>query len=73
MKKLAKSMKRNNIIQFLFYIIMGLYVYGEVRCIAKAVTCDWKPIGKAEVIYTGAAVTVLGGIVGWFDIKDSSL
>lgn len=32
----------------------------------KAVTCNWKPIGKAEVIYTAAACT----IVGYINIED---
>lgn len=43
---------------------------GEAMCIYKAVTCNWEPVGKAEVIYTGAALTGLGSIVGWFNIND---
>lgn len=50
-------------------IIIFLLV-GEIRCIKKAIECNWDPIGKAEVIYTGSAFTGLGGIVGWIDIKD---
>lgn len=49
-------------------IILGLI--GEVMCIYKAVTCNWEPIGKAEIIYSGASVTGLGAIVGWFNIED---
>lgn len=43
---------------------------GEVLCIYKAVKCNWEPVGKAEVIYTAAAVTGLGAVVGWIDIED---
>jgi len=45
---------------------------GEVRCVVKAVKCDWNPVGKAEVLYTGAAVTGLGAIVGWINIPDGT-
>ena len=43
---------------------------GEGKCIYKAVKCNWEPVGKAEVIYTAAACTGLGAIVGYFDIED---
>ena len=45
---------------------------GEVKCVVKAVRCDWNPVGKAEVLYTGAALTGLGAIVGWIDIEDGT-
>jgi len=60
-------MKTKSIVLFIFTIAI---IYGECRCIYKAVTCNWEPIGKAEIIYTAAAVTGLGSIVGYFDIKD---
>ena len=63
-------MKKNIIAQFIIFIILSLYLFGEVRCIVKALSCNWEPVGKAEVIYTGAAVSGLGGIVGWFNIED---
>ena len=50
-------------------LIVGL-LFGEARCIYKALTCDWSPIGKAEIIYTGAALTGVGALVGWFNIDD---
>lgn len=43
---------------------------GEVRCIVKAVQCNWESVGKAEVIYTVAACTGLGVVVGWINIED---
>ncbi len=45
-------------------------VVGEVMCIVKAVNCNWEPIGKAEIVYTGAACVGLGAIVGYMDIED---
>jgi hypothetical protein len=47
-----------------------MLVIGEIRCIYKALSCNWEPIGKAEVIYTGAALTGLGSIIGWINIED---
>ena len=51
-------------------ILMALAVIGEIRCIYKAINCNWEPIGKAEVIYTGAALTGFGAIIGWINIED---
>ena len=46
-------------------------VVGEIRCLYKAFKCNWEPIGKAEVIYTVSAVSGIGCIVGWINIKDN--
>jgi hypothetical protein len=54
----------------IYGIVIAMLVIGEIRCIYKALTCNWEPIGKAEVIYTGAALTGLGSIVGWINIED---
>jgi len=51
----------------LFYSIL---LFGEIRCIYKAVKCNWEPIGKAEVFYTASAFTGLGVVVGYFNIQD---
>tara|TARA_R110000782_G_scaffold43450_3_gene97896 strand:+ start:274 stop:459 length:186 start_codon:yes stop_codon:yes gene_type:complete len=51
--------------------LLGIFlIAGEVKCIIKAVNCNWKPIGKAEVIYTASAFTGAGCIVGWINIED---
>ncbi len=50
---------------------IAVILIGEVKCIVKAVKCNWEPIGKAEVIYTAAAFTGTGAIVGWIDIEDN--
>ena len=52
---------------FLFFLII---VFGEIRCIYKAATCNWQPIGKAEVFYTVSAFTGFGIVVGYFNIQD---
>jgi len=51
-------------------LIWILAVIGEIMCIYKAVTCNWEPIGKAEIVYTIAACTGIGSIVGWIHIQD---
>jgi hypothetical protein len=56
-------------------IVIGILIafgaiVGEVMCIVKAVNCNWEPIGKAEIVYTGAACVGLGAIVGYMDIED---
>lgn len=52
----------------LFFLIACLI--GEVKCISKAINCNWQPIGKAEIIYTASAFTGFGVIVGYMDIQD---
>lgn len=51
-------------------IIVILLIIGEIRCIYKALTCNWEPIGKAEIVYTGSALLGLGCIVGYLNIND---
>lgn len=53
-----------------YLVLAVLAVVGEVKCIIKAIDCNWEPVGKAEIIYTGSALTGLGCITGWFDIED---
>jgi hypothetical protein len=54
----------------IYGIVALILFFGEIRCIYKAIKCNWEPIGKAEVVYTGSALTGLGCIVGWFNIED---
>ena len=60
-------MKKVFLIQIVIFI---LAIVGEVKCIVKAVNCNWDPVGKAEVVYTVAACTGFGAIVGWINIED---
>ena len=64
-------MKKTETMIALLYACLAIgLVYGECRCIYKMFKCNWKPIGKAEIIYTGSALTGLGGITGYFNIVD---
>lgn len=53
-----------------YLVLSVIALIGEIKCIIKAIDCNWEPVGKAEIIYTGSAVTGLGCITGWFDIED---
>lgn len=56
-------------IPVLALIILGL---GWIQCIVKDINSDWEPIGKREIFYTvGACIPPAGGVIGWFNIKDS--
>lgn len=64
-------MKNNGSAVVLIYLVVAAFVViGEIKCIYKAFACNWEPIGKAEILYTAAACTGLGAIVGWIDIED---
>ena len=53
------------------YTLIPLFcLVGWVKCIIKAVDCNWDPIGKAEVIYTAGIFTGLGSVIGYIDIQD---
>lgn len=52
----------------LVVIIAGLV--GEVKCIIKAVNCNWEPIDKAEILYTAGAMCGCGAVIGYLDIED---
>ena len=62
-------MSKGSILALLFCVAFA----GEVMCVIKAVNCDWDPIGREELIYTGAAVTGFGAIVGWMDIEEGPI
>jgi len=51
-------------------IIWALCIFGECRCIYKMCTCNWEPIGKAEIVYTVGAFTGTGVVIGYINIKD---
>ena len=63
-------MKRGIIVSLVYLIIPATLFVGEIKCIIKAINCNWEPIGKAEIIYTGASLTGLGCIIGYMDIED---
>ena len=63
-------MKTGIAITVIYAAIVVALLVGEIKCIIKAVQCNWEPVGKAEIIYTGASLTGLGAIVGYIDIED---
>jgi hypothetical protein len=52
----------------IYFIFIAAILFGEIRCIVKAVNCNWNPIGKAEIVYTVGACT--GCVIGYLNIKD---
>ena len=63
-------MKTSIIIVFIWLSIVIAALVGEIKCVIKAINCNWEPVGEAEVVYTGAALTGFGSIVGYFNIED---
>lgn len=58
-------------VAIIFYLAIAvLAIVGEIKCIIKAINCNWEPIGKAEILYTGSSLTGIGCITGWIDIQD---
>jgi len=53
-----------------YIVVLSILLFGEARCIYKMVTCNWEPVGKAEIVYTIGTFTGLGCIIGYMDIKD---
>ena len=51
----------------LFHLLL---LMGELLCIFKFVTSDFKTPYKREIIYGVSTVTLLGCYVGYIDIKD---
>jgi hypothetical protein len=60
------------IVLILIYIVLPIsLLVGYGRCIYKAVNCNYKPIGKAEVVYvSGLFIPPVGVVVGYIDVKD---
>ena len=57
---------------FCIICLLGLFVLiGEVMSVVKCIHSDWLPPYKREIIYGAAALTGLGGIVGYFNIQDN--
>jgi hypothetical protein len=63
-------MKTGIAVILVYVAITATLVIGEIKCIIKAIDCNWEPVGKAEIVYTGASLTGLGAIVGYLDIQD---
>jgi len=63
----------NRRIEFMSVFMLIIWVFlliGEIKCIIKAINCNWEPVGKAEILYTAGAMTGTGCVIGWIDIED---
>ena len=58
------------ILTFLPILFAVVAIFGEIRCIYKMCTCNWEPVGKAEIVYTIGTFTGLGAIIGYIPIED---
>lgn len=54
-------------------VLFVLIITGEVMCIVKALRCDWEAPYKAEAVYTISALTGVGCVVGYLNIKDGPI
>lgn len=63
----TKEMKTYGIIGIFIAVLM---IIGELRCVYKMLTCNWEPIGKAEIVYTVGVFTGLGTVIGYLNIHD---
>jgi hypothetical protein len=51
-------------------LIWGALLFGEIRCIYKMCTCNWEPVGKAEIVYTIGTFTGFGVVIGYLNVED---
>ena len=76
MRKFDKSEIFGVIASMSIYLVITLItvglVVGEILCMYKFVTCDFKPSYKEEIVYGIGMVTGTGGIIGWLDLKEES-
>ena len=70
--KTFRSTKRTYLGIMIIQLFLGIALsIGEIKCIVKAVRCNWNPIGKAEIIYTVGALSGAGVIIGYLNIEDN--
>jgi hypothetical protein len=58
------------ILALLPMIIGAILLFGYFRCIYKMCTCNWEPVGKAEIVYTIGTFTGAGAVIGYISIED---
>lgn len=61
--------KFNAFLLIMWLLLIGGFI-GEIRCIYKMITCNWEPVGKAEILYTIGTFSGAGAVIGWFNIED---
>jgi len=63
-------MKKSITVILITFLLSAAALIGEVCCIYKMCTCNWEPIGKAEIFYTVGTFTGAGCIIGYINIED---
>lgn len=58
------------ILTFLPILFVVLGIFGYFRCVYKMCTCNWEPVGKAEIVYTLGTFTGAGAVIGYIPIED---
>ncbi len=58
------------ILALLPIIIGAMLLFGYFRCVYKMITCNWEPVGKAEIVYTIGTFTGAGVVIGYLSIED---
>ena len=58
------------LITLLPIIIGAMLLFGYFRCVYKMITCNWEPVGKAEIVYTVGTFTGAGVVIGYLSIED---
>lgn len=69
--KPKQNSKASMLVVNVFIILFVLGIIGEVMCVYKFATSDFKPSYSREIIYGFGTVTGIGGIIGWFDFEDT--
>ena len=57
-------------IVYTYLLLVLLAIIGEIMCIYKFVSSDFKPAYTREIVYGLGVVTGTGAIIGWLDISD---
>lgn len=64
-------MKKLKLVPLIFGALFFVGTLGEILCVYRALSCNWEPVGKAEIVYSVGACTGLGAVIGFIHIKDN--
>lgn len=67
-----KTSAKNISSSIVYFIILlsVLGIIGEIMCIYKFATSDFKPAYTREIVYGLGMITGTGTVVGWINIED---
>jgi hypothetical protein len=61
---------KDKLIMLVPIVLWAAILFGYGRCVYKLASCNWEPIGKAEIVYTVGTFTGAGVVIGYLNIKD---